>query len=435
MNETKKYRTIAFHCASSDGIICFMSTLNGSVKIWGRDIPKDFLAFLIISVLLGVVEAVDSTSLSNRLYEDLDFTVMQRSMLEAPRELPGFLAVVIIGMLNSFGDIRIAAFANMIGGIGLIFFGMVPNDFSLVLITLVIYSTGQHIYLPLSNTIAMTFAKGDHFGRRLGQVQSLGSISIIITSALLFALYKLFHVSYQAVFFIAGIAMLLAGVLFLAMDKSGNRGRVVAKERFVFRKEFKLFYILSVINGARKQITITFVPWLLIDTFSQPVTTITALFFVVCCISIFFKPWFGNLIDKKGERYALRLEALIMFAACLGFAFAKMLFSPGIALAVVCVCYVIDKLMWSASMARATYVRKLSKDPADVARTLATGQSMDHVVSMLIPLLAGYAWYSNGSNGYIYVFLGALVVSWINFVAAGKIPLSFEDTADEMKSV
>ncbi len=399
-----------------------MSILQGTVKIWGRDVPKDFLAFLIISVLLGIVEAVDSTSLSNRLYEDLNFTVMQRSTLEAPRELPGFLAVVIIGMLNSFGDIRIAAFANILGGIGLLFFGMTPNDFSMVLITLVIYSTGQHIYLPLSNTIAMTFAKGDNLGKRLGQVQSLGSFSIIISSALLYLLYKLFHVSYQAVFFIAGIAMLLAGFLFLAMDKSGNRDRVVAKERFVLRKEFKLFYILSVINGARKQITITFVPWLLIDTFRQPVTTITALFFVVCCINIFFKPWFGNLIDNKGERFALRLEALVMFVACLGFSFAKILFSPGIALAVVCFCYVIDKLMGSASMARATYVRKLSREPSDVARTLATGQSMDHVVSMLIPLLAGYFWYSHGINGYIYVFLGALVISWMNFAAAGKIP-------------
>lgn len=408
----------------ADGIICFMSSLNGTVKIWGRDIPKDFLAFLIISILLGVVEAVDSTSLSNRLYEDLNFTVMQRSMLEAPRELPGFLAVVIIGMLNSFGDIRIAAFANIIGGIGLLFFGMVPNEFSLVLITLVIYSTGQHIYLPLSNTIAMTFAKGDNFGRRLGQVQSLGSISIIVTSGLLFIFYKLFDVSYQTVFFIAGIAMLLAGALFLAMDKSGNRDRVVSKDRFVLRKEYKLFYVLSVINGARKQITITFVPWLLIDTFSQPVTTITALFFVVCCISIFFKPWFGNLIDRKGERYALQLEAIVMFVACLGFAFSKILFSPETALVVVCICYIIDKLMWSASMARATYVRKLSKDPSDVARTLATGQSMDHVVSMLIPLAAGYAWYSNGASGYVYVFLGALLISWMNFIAAGKIPLS-----------
>ena len=55
------------------------------IRIGKREIPKDLFIFLIISVLLGVVSAVESTSLANRLYEDLNFTVMQRSMLETPR--------------------------------------------------------------------------------------------------------------------------------------------------------------------------------------------------------------------------------------------------------------------------------------------------------------------------------------------------------------
>lgn len=400
--------------------------MNQTVKIWGREIPKDLLVFLIISVLLGVVSAVEATSLNNRLYEDLDFTVMQRAMLETPRELPGLLSVVIIGFMNSLGDIKIAAVANIVGGFGLLLFGMAPNQFSFILITLVIYSTGQHLYLPLTNTIAMTFASGENYGQRLGQVQSLGSISIIVAAALLYLLYKLFDVSYQTVFTISGIAMLLAGFLFLVLDKGGSRGKTVARRKFIVRREFKLYYILATINGARKQITITFVPWLLIDTFQQPVTTITALFFVVCILNVFFKPWFGKLIDRKGERTALQLESIVMFVACLGFAFAKTIFSPQVALIVVFLCYIIDKLMESASMARATYVRKLSKEPSDVARTLATGQSLDHAISMMIPLLAGYVWYSNGLNGYVYVFLGALVISWINFYVASKIPKKVE---------
>lgn len=405
-----------------NAIIASVGNMNGTVKIWGREIPKDLLVFLIISVLLGVVMAVESTSLNNRLYEDLDFTIMQRAMLETPRELPGLLCVVIIGFMNSLGDIKIAAVANLIGGCGLLLFGMAPNQFSFILVTLVIYSTGQHIYLPLTNTIAMTFASGENYGQRLGQVQSLGSISIIVASAVLYLLYKLFDVSYQTVFTISGVAMLLAGVLFLMLDKGGTRGKIVAKRKFIVRKEFKLYYVLATVNGARKQITITFVPWLLIDTFQQPVTAITALFFFVCVLNVFFKPWFGKLIDEKGERFALQLESIVMFTACLGFAFAKTLFSPQVALLVVFGCYIIDKLMESASMARATYVRKLSKEASDVARTLAAGQSFDHAVSMLIPLFAGYVWYTNGVNGYVYVFLGALAISFINFYVAGKLP-------------
>ena len=109
---------------------------------------------------------------------------MQRAMLETPRELPGLLSVFIIGFMNSMGDIKIAAVANIIGGFGLLLFGMAPNQFSFILVTLVVYSTGQHLYLPLTNTIAMTFATGENYGQRLGQVQSLGSISIIVAAAI-----------------------------------------------------------------------------------------------------------------------------------------------------------------------------------------------------------------------------------------------------------
>lgn len=390
-----------------------------TIRIGKKDIPKDLFIFLIISVLLAVVASIENTSLANRLYEDLDFTVMQRSMLETPRELPGLLSVLIIGMLNGLGDIRIAAVANMIGGVGLIFFGLVPNEFSLVLIFLLVYSTGQHIYLPLSSTIAMSFATGEKFGERLGQIQGLGSMAIIVSSAVLFIVYKFAHVSYEAVFTIAGVAMLLAGVLFFMMG--GKSHKIVGEKRFVFRKEFKMYYILATINGARKQITITFVPWLLIDVYQQPVTTITALFFAVCVINIFFKPWFGRMIDKKGESKALKLEALVMAIACIGFAFALKLFTFEIALWIACACYVLDKLMESAAMARATYVKKRSKDPSDVARTLTMGQSMDHVVSMTIPLLAGYVWYAAGANGYMYVFIGALSVSALNYFVASKL--------------
>jgi len=391
------------------------------MKLGKHNISADLFLFLTISVLLGVVTAVDSTSLANRLYEDLDFTVMQRSLLETPRELPGLLTVLLIGLLNGLGDIRIAAVANMIGGVGLLLFGFAPNQYSLILIFLVIYSTGQHIYIPLSSSIAMSFAQGENFGQRMGQVQGLGSLSVIVSSALLYLLYRYFHISYQLVFAAAAIAMVFAGVLFLFMKSGGQK--IVAEKRFVFRNEFKLYYVMSIVNGARKQITLTFVPWLIIDVFKQPVTTITMLFFIVCVINIFFKPWFGSLIDRRGERFAMQFEAVVMFAACIGFIFAKRLFSFDAALVIAGICYVMDKLMESASMARATYVKKLSGDPSEVARTLSMGQSMDHLVSMLIPILAGYVWYSGGAEGYRYVFIGALFISMLNFFIASKVKL------------
>lgn len=388
------------------------------IQIGKYQISKDFFLFLVISVLLGMVTAVDSTSLANRLYEELNFTVMERSLLEAPRELPGLLLVVLFGMLNGLGDIRIAAIANIIGGVGLLFFGVAPGSFALILTFLVLYSTGMHLYLPLASTMAMSFATGSNYGRRIGEVQSVGNLSVILTAGVLYLLYRITNISYVAVFTFAGVAMILAGILFLFLH---SEHKLVSEKRFVFRKEYKVYYLAAIVNGARKQITLTFAPWLIIDIFQQPVTTITMLFLAVCLINIFFRPWYGGLIDTRGERFALRLEAIILFAACLGFTFAKTLFSLKVALIIVSVSYVLDKMMDVAGNARATYVRRLSKDPAEISRTLSMGLSMDHAVSMTIPILAGYIWYSNGATGYMYVFASGMVISVINFVIASKL--------------
>lgn len=396
----------------------------GEIKIGKYKIQKDFFIFLIISILLGIVSAVESTSMANRLFEDLNFTIMQRSLLETPRELPGLLTVVIIGMLNGFSDIRIAAIANIVGGIGLLFFGLVPATFSYVLLSLVLYSIGQHLYMPLSNSISMEFAKDGNFGKRIGEIQGLSNLAIIIASATLYLIYKFFEVSYSAVFIIASIAMVSSGILFLFM----HEGRAIkSTKRFVFKKEFKLYYGLSLVNGARKQITLTFLPWLIIDTFGQPVTTIALLFFIICVINVFFKPFLGGFIDKFGERLTLRLEAVLMGFVCIGLAIAKSLFPFEVALVIVSVCYIVDSMLLSASMARATYIKKMSKEASEVTRTLSMGLSIDHVISMFIPILAGYVWYANGPSGYIYVFLGGIVLSVMNYFLASKIKLPDKD--------
>ena len=49
------------------------------------------------------------------------------------------------------------------------------------------------------------------------------------------------------------------------------------------------------------------------------------------------------------------------------------------------------------------------------------GQSMDHAVSMCIPVCAGAVWYAGGAHGYMYVFIGALVISVANFLIARRV--------------
>ena len=388
------------------------------IRIGKAVISRDFLLFLIASALLGVTMAVENSSFANRLVEDLGFTTDQRTFLEIPRELPGLLVVFFSGALAFLGDVRIAAIANILGGVGLMAFGLVPSGYWPVVGTMMIYSTGSHLFMPVQGAIGMSFAKEGKLGRRLGEIQSVNTAALIITAAALFLLYKYVNIPFVASFTVGAIAMVLAGVVFLFMSSGKTE---VRKQRFVFKKKFRLFYVLSIIYGARKQVTYTFVPWLLITVYDQPATTMTLLFFIVAVINIFFRPWLGALIDKKGERFVLFLEAALLLFACFGFALSKILFAPTTALVVASCCYVIDNLFSGAGMARTTYVRRLSDDPAEVSATLALGTSLDHIISMSMPVFAGMLWSMGEGNGYIYVFAVGAAVSVANMILSSRV--------------
>ena len=123
--------------------------------------------------------------------------------------------------------------------------------------------------------------------------------------------------------------------------------------------------------GARKQIFITFGPWVLVEVFKQPVATMTLLFFIVAVIGIFVKPWIGHLIDKVGERAVLSTEAFLFFSRVSEYAFAEDLFRPSVAIAFIYVCYITDFTLDSVYMARITYMKKIALKPEDMSPSLS----------------------------------------------------------------
>jgi len=387
------------------------------IRIGEKVISRDFLLFLIASALLGITMAVENTSITNRLVEDLHFTADQRTQLEMPREIPGLLVVFLVGGLAFLGDVRTAAVANILGGCGLFVFGLIPSGYWPVVVALMIYNTGTHIYMPMAGVISMSFAKSDNIGRRLGEIQAINMAALILTSGSLYLLYRFLKIPFVVSFTAGAIAMVIAGVLFLFMKPVQSSPR---RKRLVIKKKYMLFYMLCFIFGMRKQITITLVPLLLVTVYNQPAETLAILFFIVSIINIFFRPWLGGFIDKKGERFVLMLEAILILFACTGFAFSKLIFSEDVALIVVGVCYLIDNLFSGAGMARTTYVKRLSDDRDEVSSTLALGISLDHILSMSMPMLAGFIWVTY-SYGYIFVFCGGLVVAILNLLISNMI--------------
>lgn len=379
---------------------------------------RDFVLFLIMVVLVGIGQSVDMSTFNNFLKDQFDFGVMQRTLLELPRELPGLLVFVFAGLLFVLGDIRMAAVANLAAAVGMFLLGIIPNNIFIMLMVVFIYSCGQHFFMPFFNSISMSFAEEDQLGRKLGQMSALMNLSFVVSTAGLWALFHFLHISYRTSFTIGAIAFAGAAILLILMNKKRIPPQT---NRFIFRKEYRLYYWLNVLYGARKQIFMTFAPWVLVDVFKLKVATMALLLFAMACLGIIVRPIIGRLIDLVGEKVVLTGEAVILFFLCLSYAFAADLFPGNVAVIVVATCYILDMSIEAVSMARATYVKKIALNEDDVSPTLSLGVSLDHVVSMIIPLAGGYIWILAGPGGYKYVFLGGAVIALLNFFSARRI--------------
>jgi predicted MFS family arabinose efflux permease len=193
-------------------------------------------------------------------------------------------------------------------------------------------------------------------------------------------------------------------------------------------KEYRLFYLLNVLSGSRKQIFITFAPWVIVTIFNQPTQTIATLMTIGGIIGILFQPFLGRMIDRLGERFVLAAEAVLLIGVCLGYGYSKFVLPANVAFIAVCIFYLFDQMLFSVSMARSMYIKKIALQPEDVQPALTAGVTIDHIFSITVALVGGVIW---NSFGFQYVFLLGVFIAILNFFAVLQIRIPSRNTEHE----
>lgn len=385
---------------------------------------RDFTLFLLASALLGITQSIDNSFFNNFLNDTFHLTISQRTLLEIPREFPGFAVVFVSTLLLFLGDVRVAAVANVLAAFGMIGMGFFSTELNVMVVWLLMYSMGQHLFMPISNSIAMNLSDHANMGRILGRINAANTLVFLIANLTFALIFRNIRVTYQTVYLIGAIAFLGAAILLMLMTPHAPKNKPKGF-KLILKKEYTLFYWLNILFGARKQVFITFAPWVLIKVFDQGVSTFALLGFFIAGLGIFFKPFVGHLIDKVGERFVLAGEATILIFVCLGYAFSKSFFEGigrgELALYFIFACFILDQMLMAAGMARATYLKKIAVTPEDVSPTLAMGTTLDHILSMIVPFVGGFIWLK---LGYEYVFIGGAVIAVVNLLVTSRIKIA-----------
>ncbi len=380
---------------------------------------RELALFAATLLAVGAAGGIFGNTFNNYLNDSFELTAGVRSLLELPRELPGFLCAIMAAALAFLPEARVGVVALSIAVTGLAGLAAFGGSFAPMIVFMVMQSSGEHLLMPVRSSIGMQLARDENsLATRLGQLGSLETAATILGSALVWVAVDHFHVPYRGLFAIAAACAALGLIPLARMRLRHSQPAGPSTRRFVWRREYRLYYLLCVLFGARKQIFITFAPWVLVKVFDEPPSTFARLAIIGAISGLLLKPALGRFTDRCGERLVLMADAAILIVVCIGYGFAREWFAPHTAVLVTYLCYCLDQILFATGMARATYLRKIAVSPDDVTPTLSLGVSIDHVVSMTIPSLGGAVWMA---WGYPWVFAGAAVLAALNLVACAQL--------------
>lgn len=372
--------------------------------------PVFFLAGA--SLFMGLYSGFYDPSFNNYLSQVHHLGEVARGGLEFPRELPGFLIVFIFTALLFLEDSRIALLSALMIGISLWGQGFLAPDMRSVVFWMLLWSTGAHLSMLMRSSLGLRLADKGSEGRMLGRMGAYESAGSMLGMLVIIYGVSQFHISFGTLFAIAGGCAVIAALMFLMIRPQP----VKRPPRYLLiKKKYSLYYLLSMLFGARKQVFLTFAPWVLIKLFNSDVKVFAILGLVGTILSLVIRPLIGRAIDHWGEKIVIMSESMVLVLICLLYGMARHWFVPALAVGVIMACYIIDQLLMAVTIARTTYLNRIVDSADDIAPTLSMGLTLDHAVSMTVPVLGGLLW---AKYGYEWVFLAAGIIALINLAAA-----------------
>lgn len=351
---------------------------NKQHKKWQT--PFVFLA--VANVVMAITFAAWMAMLNNFVIEQAAFTGAEIGMLQSLREVPGFLAFTAVFVLLVFTEQVFALVSLCVLSIGVAITGLFPSVYGLYATT-VLMSIGFHYYETINNSLSLQWLKKEEAPLKLGKLMSIKSAAALVCYGLIWVGFSVFSASYQVMYLFFGLTGLALAVwLALALPKFPMEH--VQHKKIILRKRYSLYYFLTFLSGARRQIFVVFAGFLMVEKFGYSVQEITVLYMINHVINFFLAPKIGKWIAKVGERNALTVEYVGLIFVFVGYGLVE---SANFA----AILYVIDHLFFAMAIALKTYFQKIA-DPKDIASSAGVSFSINHIAAVVIPAAFGLVW-------------------------------------------
>ncbi len=327
-------------------------------------------------------------------------------VIQSIREVPGFLALLVVYVLLFIREHRLGAFSVLILGLGVALTGFFPSFYGIIFTTLMM-SFGFHYFETVNQSLTLQYFPREEAPIVFGLLRSRASACNIGVGIffLIFARY----LSYTALYLIFGLVIILS-IVWVSRRNPTQEGLPVQRKKMVFRKTYWLFYLLTFLAGARRQIFMAFAVFLLVKKFNFSVPEIAGLFLINNVVNYFLSPFIGKCIVRFGERKVLSTEYAALIAVFLGYAFVEDKYLAAFL-------YILDHIFFNLSIAIKTFFQKIA-DPRDIAPSMAVGFTINHIAAVVLPALGGLLWMID----YRILFVVGAFFSLLSLAAVQIIP-------------
>lgn len=364
-----------------------------------------FLMVLTISSTIGL--QTWRTLFNNFAVEVVNLEGNHIGMIQSIREIPGFLALLVVYIIIIIKEHRLSVLSVFLLGIGVAATGLLPSYAGLILTTLVM-SFGFHYYETTNQSLTLQYFDKNTSPWVFGKQRSFAAASNIGIGIFIYFLAPIFN--YTKIYLIIGGFIIATGIWGFSQNPA-DQNIIPQRKKMILRKKYWLFYFLTFIAGARRQIFIAFAVFLMVKKFQFTVQEITVLFMINNFVNYFLSPLIGKSIIRFGERKVLSLEYFSLIFIFIAYAFvqSKML---------VAVLYILDHIFFNFAIAIRTYFQKVG-DPRDIAPSMAVGFTINHIAAVFLPAIGGLLWMVD----YRIPFIAGAVLSIASLIAVQKISI------------
>lgn len=385
---------------------CTIPIMNNTVQNnWRR--PE--LLLILMTIAVPISFATWQTLLNNFAIEQASFTGKEIGILQSLREIPGFMAFSVVFLLLFIKEQRLAYVSLAILGFGTAITGLFSTVTGLY-ITTVIMSIGFHYYETLQTSLSLQWIEKQNTAEVMGRLIAAGSFASIFAFSLIWLANEYFQLDYSFIYmFMGGLTIIIALTAWRLYPHFPQHTE--QHKHMVIRKRYWLYYTLTFMSGARRQIFVVFAGFLMVEKFGYSVSEIALLFLINALFNIFFARRIGQLIGRIGERKSLLIEYTGLILVFTGYALVENAF-------IAAVLYILDHLFFAMAIALKTYFQKISA-PADIASTAGVSFSINHIAAVVIPASFGLIWLISPA----IVFYCGAIMALISLLLSLLIPM------------